>query len=271
VRPTRQRHNGQSVRVLADDVAPILEFDTDPAALIDPYTRSPIPDPPMAAVACQFPELIEELCRDGEALMRLPSLGTLWRIDHDGEPLGVFYPGQGASLAAVSVERVLAAGCRMIVACGGAGVLVPEMELGQVVVVESALRDEGTSYHYLPPAREVQVDPDVVAVLTAVAGRAGVPFVVGKCWTTDGFFRETRGKVARRRDEGCIVVDAEAAALLAVASFRRATIGQVLYAADDVSGATRNDRQWKSADAARRSLFRLAATSAIELARTQRT
>jgi uridine phosphorylase len=259
------------VRVLADDVAPILEFDTDPAALIDPYTRSPIPDPPMAAVACQFPELIEELCRDGEALMRLPSLGTLWRIDHDGEPLGVFYPGQGASFAAVSVERVLAAGCRMIVACGGAGVLVPEMELGQVVVVESALRDEGTSYHYLPPAREVQVDPDVVAVLTAVAGRAGVPFVVGKCWTTDGFFRETRGKVARRRDEGCIVVDAEAAALLAVASFRRATIGQVLYAADDVSGATRNDRQWKSADAARRSLFRLAATSAIELARTQRT
>jgi uridine phosphorylase len=156
--------------------------------------------------------------------------------------------------------------------CGvrGAGALVKEMALGQVVIVESALRDEGTSYHYLPPARGIRADPDVVAVLTAVATRADVPFVVGKCWTTDGFFRETRGKVARARDEGCIVVDAEAAALRAVASFRRATIGQLLYAADDVSGATWNDRQWKSADTARRSLFYLAATSALQLAQTQR-
>jgi uridine phosphorylase len=265
-----QHENGHSVRVAADEVLPILEFDADRAALIDPYASPPIPDSPMAAVACHFPELIEELCRNGQPLVRLPSMGTLWKIELDGEPLGVFYPGQGASLAAVSVERVLAAGCRTIVACGGAGALVEEMALGRVVIVDSALRDEGTSYHYLPPAREIQADPRIVAVLTAVAARAGMPFVVGKCWTTDGFFRETRGKVARRRDEGCIVVDSEAAALLAVGSFRQATIGQLLYAGDDVSGADWNDRQWKSADAARRSLFSLAATSALQLAETQR-
>jgi uridine phosphorylase len=263
--------NGQSVRVAAEEEVPILEFDADRDALIDPYATPPIPDPPMAAVACHFPDLIEELCRDGEPLMHLPSMGTLWKIEHDGKPLGVFYPGQGASLAAITVERVLAAGCRTIVACGGAGVLVKEMALGHIVIVESALRDEGTSYHYLPPSREIQAAPDVVAVLTAVAADARMPFVVGKCWTTDGFFRETPGKVARRRDEGCIVVDAEAAALLAVTSFRRATIGQLLYAADDLSSPIWNDRQWKSADVARRSLFNLAATSALKLAQTRRT
>jgi uridine phosphorylase len=145
------------------------------------------------------------------------------------------------------------------------------MALGHVVIVDSAVRDEGTSYHYLPPACEVQADTDVVAVLTEMAERAEVPFVVGKCWTTDGFFRETRGKVARRRDEGCIVVDAEAAALLAVASFRGVSIGQLLYAGDDLSGMTWDDRRWKSADAARRSLFDLAATSALQLAEARHT
>jgi hypothetical protein len=93
----------QSVRVASEDVPPILEFDADRAALIDPYARPPIPNMPKAAVACHFPDLIEELCRDSEALMHLPSMGTFCKIDYGGRPLGVFYPGEGAPLAAVSV------------------------------------------------------------------------------------------------------------------------------------------------------------------------
>jgi uridine phosphorylase len=262
------------VRVSAEptqpEVAPILEFDPDRSALIDPYARKPLAGAPIAAVACHFPDLIDELCRDGEPLMRLPSMATLWKIDHDGVPLGVFYPGQGASLAAVTVERVLAAGCRTIIACGGAGTLVAELPLGHVVIVESAVRDEGTSYHYLPPSREVDADADVVSTLKQVAEQADVAFTVGKSWTTDGFFRETPRKVAQRRDEGCLVVDAESAALFAVAQFRSATIGQLLYAADDLSRGSWNEREWRSAETARRTLFSLAATSALRLTKGDR-
>jgi uridine phosphorylase len=249
-------------------VAPILEFDPDRGALIDPYARQPVDGAPKAAVACHFPDLIEEMCCEGEAVMDLPSMARLWKIDYEGTPLGVFYPGQGASLAAVSIERVLAAGCRTIIACGGAGTLVAELPLGHVVIVESALRDEGTSYHYLPPSREVHTDANVVAALRHVAEQADVPFVVGKTWTTDGFFRETPRKVAQRRDEGCVVVDAEAAALLAVGQFRRATIGQLFYAADDLRGSSWSDRGWRNADVARRTLFRLAAAGALRLAQS---
>jgi uridine phosphorylase len=199
-------------------------------------------------------------------LRQLPSIGDLWKIDFEGTPLAVFYPGQGASLAAVTVERVLAAGIEAIVACGGAGAVVPDLALGHVIVVDSAVRDDGTSYHYIPPSREVSTPRWVVDILANVAQDSGLAYTVGKTWTTDGFFRETPGRIERRRNEGCIVVEAEAAALLAVGQFRDVPIGQYLFAGDDVSGAVMDDRGWRTAHDVHMALFNLAARSAIQLA-----
>ena len=248
------------------DVPPILEFDPDRRALIDPRSEPPILGAPRAAVACFFPALIDELSTAGQVLCQLPSMGDLWKIDYEGEPLALFYPGQGASLATVTVERVLGAGIEAIVACGGAGAVVPDLALGHVIVVDAAVRDEGTSYHYLPPAREVSTQRKVVDVLRGVAQDSGLAYTVGKTWTTDGFFRETPGRIQRRRDEGCIVVEAEAAALLAVGRFRDVPIGLYLFAGDDVSGAVRDDRSWSTAHDVHIALFDLAARSALQLA-----
>lgn len=220
----------------------------------------------MAAVACYFPALVDELSGTGHVLRGLPSLGHLHRIDYAGKPLAVFYPGQGASLSAVTAERVLAAGVDVIVACGGAGAVAPDLALGHVVVVESAVRDEGTSYHYLPPSREVAASPVVVDTLAGVVRESGLPYTIGKTWTTDGFFRETPGRIRRRREEGCIVVEAEAAALLAVSEFRNVRIGHYLFAGDDVSGAVSDDRGWTTARDIHRALFELAAQAALRLA-----
>lgn len=249
----------------ARDVPPILEFDPDRAALIDPYDRPPHPNAPRAAVACHFPEVIEKLSRRGELLDSLPSLGGLWKVEFEGSALAVFYPGQGSSLAAVTLERVLAIGCSAVVACGGAGAVVPELALGHVVVVDAAVRDEGTSYHYLPPEREVVADPKVVSLLRAVAGAAGATYTVGKTWTTDGFFRETPGRIQRRRAEGCVVVEAETAALFAVGQFRNVPIGQYLYVGDDVSGSQHEERGWRNEADVRQSLFELSARAAARM------
>ncbi|MDH4172053.1 MAG: nucleoside phosphorylase [Acidimicrobiia bacterium] len=195
-------------------------------------------------------------------------MGDLWKIDYGGEPLAVFYPGQGASLATVTVERVLAAGIEAMVACGGAGAVVPGLALGHVIVVDAAVRDEGTSYHYIPPSREVSTPRKVVDVLQEVVQDSGLAYTVGKTWTTDGFFRETPGRIQRRRDEGCIVVEAETAALLAVGQFRDVPIGQYLFAGDDVSGEVREDRGWRTAHDVHVALFNLAARSALRLAKS---
>lgn len=195
----------------------------------------------------------------------LPSREPLWEIEFEGRRLGVFYPGQGASLASVCLERANAAGVGVIIGCGGAGAVAPNLALGAVIIATAAVRDEGTSYHYLPPSREVAVAPEVVRVLSHTADTAGVPVRVGKAWTTDALFRETPGRVAKRREEGCLVVDSELASLLAVAQFRGIMIGQYFYAGDDLSGDAWEHRRWTEAKEVKERLFTLAARAALQL------
>jgi uridine phosphorylase len=136
-----------------------------------------------------------------------------------------------------------------------------------VVVPTAAIRDEGTSYHYLSASRDVAPTDDALAAIIATLERRGVPHASGKTWTTDGLYRETREKVRRRVAEGCLTVEMEAAALFAVARFRGVSFGQILYAGDDLSGEAWDERGWPRHGSSRSALIRLAAeaVSGIEL------
>ena len=127
------------------------------------------------------------------------------------------------------MEDLIALGCRRFVACGGAGVLRGDIAVGHLVVPTAAVREEGTSYRYFPPSREIAPSPAAVTAIRSVLDEAWVAYRAGKTWTTDGYFRETPGKVARRRAEGCLTVEMECSVLCAVARFRGATVGQILY------------------------------------------
>jgi len=131
--------------------------------------------------------------------------------------------------------------------------------------VSAAVRDEGTSYHYLAPSRLIEAAPAVVSVMEAVLGRSDVTFATGTTWSTDAVYRETREKVLLRRAEGCITVEMEAAALLAVARFRGVVLGQLLYAGDSLAGDSWDHRDWVHAHDVREALFWLAMNTAVEL------
>jgi uridine phosphorylase len=156
--------------------------------------------------------------------------------DAGGERIAVFHPGVGAALAGGFFEESMAHGCRRFIAVGTAGGLVPSLTIGHVIVPTFAIRDEGTSYHYLAPSRSVEPSPQAVAALQATLDRHDVPHVTGGTWSTDGFYRETRRKVERRVAEGCLTVEMEAAALFAIARFRGVPIAQLLTTSDDLSG-----------------------------------
>ncbi|MGH9298660.1 MAG: nucleoside phosphorylase, partial [Acidimicrobiales bacterium] len=102
--------------------------------------------------------------------------------------------------------------------------------------------------------------------LESVLEAGAVPHVTGCSWSTDAIYRETRAKVARRHEEGCLTVEMEASALLAVAQFRGARLGQYLYAGDSLAGETWDHRDWIHAHDLREQLFWLAADAAVELA-----
>jgi uridine phosphorylase len=248
---------------------PILEFDPAREALIDP-PRHDLSEPvPQRAVVCFFREVIDEVCGDGQAL-RIDEFNwehgshDLYRLTVEQGELAVFHPGVGAPLAAGILEEAIAVGCRTLVVCGGAGAIVPGLALGHVVVPTAAVRDEGTSYHYCAPAREIEADARAVRVASELLEERGVPHLLGKTWTTDAPFRETPAAIRRRRDEGCVTVEMEASAFMAVAQFRGVDLVQYLYAGDDVSGETWDHRRWTTSSA-RRDLFWLAVETAFRL------
>jgi uridine phosphorylase len=253
-----------------DPDAPILEFDPAPTAVIEPSDVFEPIDVPPHAVLCFFQDVIERVVAEhgGRELHRIVSeIGPnpIYELDLDGRRLAVMHPGVGAPLAAGFLEELIALGCRAFVACGGAGVLVPELALGHAIVPDRAIRDEGTSYHYLPAGRSVVPTAQAVEAIVETLRAHDVPYVTGATWTTDALYRETRGKVERRVAEGCLTVEMEASAFFAVAAFRGVAFGQVLYAGDDLSGDAWEPRGWDGHATGRELLFRIAAEACLRL------
>lgn len=253
------------------DNYPILEFDPSREAHIEPSRLiQPIADIPACCVLCFFPEVFKKLC--GEERLTLicnmsSELGDrpVYRMELEGRPVVVAHPGIGGPMAAAMLEEIIALGCRRYVACGGAGVLQSDIVLGHIVVPTSAVRDEGTSYHYLPPGREVSPGQAGVEAIEQVLKGYGIPYTSGKTWTTDGVYRETPAKIQRRKEEGCITVEMEAAAFFAVAQFRGVTFAQMLYGGDDVGGAEWDSRGWDRDASMREKLFWLAVEACLAI------
>jgi uridine phosphorylase len=140
----------------------------------------------------------------------------------------------GAPAATQTIDTLVSLGCKKIIAVGSCGVL-SEIPENAFLVPTKALRDEGTSYHYLPASRYVELDEEPVGVIEKTFEKHGLPFVPCTTWTTDGFFRETKDMVKYRLEEGCQVVEMECSALAACCKKRGAKFGQFLFTADSLA------------------------------------
>jgi len=235
-----------------DQDSPLLEFDPDPRGVLEPSERFQGGVLPERLVLCFFPKALQALLERSETRVACPikTFGVIDRQVHvvrrgDAE-VALFQSGIGAPLAAGFLEELIALGVRKALACGGAGVLDRGIFQGQLIVPTSAIRDEGLSHHYLAAGREAEPGDQALEALRRALEARQVPFLTGKTWTTDGLYRETRGKVARRRAEGALCVEMEAAAFFAVARFRGIQLAQLLYGGDDVSGRSWDERGWHS-------------------------
>lgn len=154
-------------------------------------------------------------------------------------------PAPVGSAAAVQVlEYLIAAGVTKIISVGSCGVLedIPE---NRFLIPVSALRDEGTSYHYLPPSREVEISKAGINAIESVLSQKNIPYWEVKTWTTDGFYRETVEMVQYRKEEGCQVVEMECSALAACAKFRKVTWAMLLFSADTLADPHKyQEREW---------------------------
>lgn len=247
---------------------PILEYDHAAHAVINPKRDGPVLPP--VCILTFFGEVMPPyiLECEGEIVHTYRSEMRdfpVFTFRHGGVTLGLVQAVVGAGSIAMMADFLIGHGAKTLLSCGSCGVLRNIAE-GSVILPTCALRDEGASYHYLPPAREIALDEDVLMVVKQTLLDLGVPFIECKTWTTDGFYRETPDMVAHRKKEGCAVVEMECATIAAVARFRGARFGQLLYSGDTLHDPLNyDDRLWKDNHSAREALFSLAVSAAIRL------
>ena len=217
------------------------EFDNNRRAIINPEDLiETLPDFPELVVSCfaraTFERMLmsfrhEQVATTSMANIEIP----IYRIIVKGTPIALFNAPVGASACVAILEDLIAFGMKKLVLFGTCGVLDETIKETSIIVPQMAIRDEGTSYHYLPASDEIEVNVGLQDFLISFLDENGISHSVGKVWTTDGIYRETAEKLYKRKEAGAICVDMECSAVAALANFRKISICHFFYAADHLS------------------------------------
>ena len=228
---------------------PILEFETDTSAVLMPTHEHLDLHLPKKAVFAFLGEHIDAYAKAHNAVQA----GTfrsatkdypIYVMKYKGEEVCLCQAPAGSAPAAQLMDWLIGYGVEEIISGGSCGALTAFKE-NVFLIPYKALRDEGTSYHYMKPSRFVEINPMAVKAIEKTIAEHKLQSHRVITWTTDGFYRETKEKVAYRKQEGCEVVEMECAALAACASLRNAVWGCLLFTADTLADAENYDeRNW---------------------------
>lgn len=234
--------------IIKNDI-PILEYDTDPLAVIMPKHEHIEMQLPRKAVFAFLGDAVDNYAKEHNATVVSHFISAtkkypVYILDVDGQQICLMQAPVGAAPSVQILDWLIAYGVREIISGGSCGVLV-DMDENLFLVPRKALRDEGTSYHYLPPKRFVEVSEKARSAIEQTMNNHNLHYSEVVTWSTDGFFRETKEKVDYRKSEGCSVVEMECSALAACAELRGAVWGELLFTADTLADAQHYDeRNW---------------------------
>ena len=184
-----------------------------------------LPNAPVPTICVLDPDgdLVRRLQREARAT-RDPAWACyhteLYRFTEAGIEFGIIGCAVGASFAVLIAEELFASGCELLLSMTSAGQLAPLRPPPYFILIERALRDEGTSYHYMPPSEFSTANETMLAMMEGAFVDPGVPVVRGATWTTDAPFRETADAIAAMQKKGLLAVEMEAAGLYAFAAAR---------------------------------------------------
>ena len=224
------------------------EFDKSKTAVFDPTTvRKPNEKIPKTAVSCFSTDLLNRLVElfNGVEIDRTHNANgyfPIYKINYNGVDIALFTSCVTAPAAIAEYEEVYALGVEKIIVFGTCGVLDKNIEDMAIIIPTSAIRDEGTSYHYSPSSDEIETNPKYIDEFIELLNEHKYSYTLGKTWTIDAIYRETREKVRKRKEQGCICVEMESSAIFALANFRNKEVFQFFYAADNLDGAEWDSR-----------------------------
>jgi len=245
--------------MLMENKYPVLEFDGTKTAKLEPAAYAKQKLSANKLVITYFPEVMEKLIAEEIILpeARIRGENPIMLYWFSGSDTLILLGPVGCPACGRILEIVHAMGVDKVMFCGGGGVLDKNIEVGQLLVVDGAIRDEGFSYHYIEPSRTIYTDPAVTEKIVRYLEGRNISYLRGLTWTTDAIFRETPDAIARRKQEGAKIVEMEQAACIAVSQFRGFVYGALLYGGDDLSQSEWSKREWMSRDGIRYDLVRL--------------
>ena len=221
----------------------LAEFDSNKEAIINPsHATSKIENLPKVGITCFSIQLVNFLVETFKAqiiaeISTANGIRPIYKIIYKNMELVLFMSGVGAPACVGIFEEIISMGLEKLIMFGTCGTLVKEIsELG-IIIPTSAIRDEGTSYHYMEASDEVSVNEKYREEFKEILKEHNYSYVEGKTWTTDAFYRETKVKVEKRKAAGCICVEMECASMSAVAKFRGVDFFEFFYAADNLDDA----------------------------------
>lgn len=225
------------------------QFDPTPWGILKPeYVVEKAEKEFPEIVVCEFSEaMIQEIVEKYSAkkIARLISVGgntNIYEINFNDVKIAICQVMVGAPACVSNLEELIALGAKKVLVCGECGVLNRTIEDAHLIIPTSAIRDEGTSYHYQPMSDEIALDPYGIEVIETIFNHRGAPYIKGKIWTTDAPYRETRKKIQLRQEQGCIAVEMECAALVAAARLRNIIFSQFVYACDNLDSENWDQR-----------------------------
>ena len=177
----------------------------------------------------------------------------LYVFRHEGLAYGIVGCAVGAAFSVLVAEELFASGCRFLVSVTSAGQILPAQPPPYFIIVDRALRDEGTSYHYLPPSDYSEADAQLAQLAREALTAAGISAQVGATWTTDAPFRETHEAIDAASKAGILAVEMEAAALYAFAKARGQSVLCFAHVTNQMS-RIEGDLEKGAADGAEESL-----------------
>lgn len=216
------------------------EFDCNKKAIINPEDlQKKISDFPRVGASCFSLALFERIVNILKA-KKIAETGTastpvpIYEITYQEVRIAFYMSPVGAPACVAIYEDLIAMGLQKLVLFGTCGVLDRTISDCSIIIPTSALRDEGTSYHYMPACEEIEVNKKGVDIFKKILSNHHYNYSEGKVWTTDACYRETREKLEKRKNSGCVCVDMECSAMAAVAAFRESELFHFFYAADNL-------------------------------------
>ena len=226
----------------------LTEFDPARTAVIEPdMVHHPIEDFPETVVSVFSHTLFASVAAflGAQKIAETKDVDGHWpvyEVTYKGKRFALYKARLGAPACVGSFEDIIPMGAKRIILLGNCGVLDRSIEDCGIIIPTRAIRDEGTSYHYAPAGDYIDVNKKYMEEFICVLEEFGYPYVTGTTWTTDAFYRETRSKIARRKEMGAICVEMECSAMQAMCDFRGVEFFQFLYAGDNLDHSTWDPR-----------------------------